>query len=159
MCCNCSVIVRCCLCMEQKNGFLDKKVKLLYLVKFKYDYSEKELFDKLKDISKVFKKTGAKLIYPALLLYLVLIEDNTPVKVKLTIVGALGCLISPLDFVSDAILGLGFSDDFSALCLALATVSAYITDDIKKDAKKVIISWIPDISKDDFSNLDSLLRI
>lgn len=60
--------------MEQKNGFLDKKVKLLYLVKFKYDYSEKELFDKLKDISKVFKKTGAKLIYPALF-YLVLIEN------------------------------------------------------------------------------------
>lgn len=55
--------------MEQKNGFLDKKVKLLYLVKFKYDYSEKELFNKLKDISKVFKKTGAKLIYPALFLF------------------------------------------------------------------------------------------
>lgn len=47
------------------------------------------------------KSIGSGLIYKAFQLYYVLENPNCPTKIKASIVGALGYLISPIDFIPD----------------------------------------------------------
>lgn len=125
----------------------------------KEEYSQDKLFKKFSKIGKRLKRSSAKIIYPAMLLYLVLMEPSTPWQVKCTIMGALGYLISPIDCIPDAVAGLGLTDDFSALCMAISSVRMHITESIKEDAKEVIIKWIPELKKGDFGNMDKMLRV
>lgn len=137
----------------------DKEFDFSETEKKKDSYSEEKLFKKFDKLSKILKKSGAKVLYPSIMLYLVLMESKTPIQVKVMIMGALGYLISPVDCVPDVIMGLGLTDDFSALCMALSNVKAYINESIKNDAKEIIIKWIPEITIDEFNNMDRLLRI
>lgn len=68
--------------------------------------------------------------YNALLLYYVLIDSNVPISIRITIAGALGYLILPLDLIPDFIIGLGFTDDLAALCYVVEQVQAYRTPEI-----------------------------
>jgi uncharacterized membrane protein YkvA (DUF1232 family) len=111
-------------------------------------YSESGLFAK---IGKVCKKTGIKAIYYVLILYYVLIDENTSLKDKAVIIGALGYFILPLDLVPDFIPGLGFTDDIAAITACLHTVKANITPEIKKKARMKLYEWFMDIH---FSKID-----
>lgn len=124
--------------------------------KYEKEYSQDKFFAKL---NKVVKKMGAKIIYPALLLHLVLIEKTTPIHVKTIILGALGYLISPIDCIPDAIVGIGLGDDVSTLFIAISKVQPYVTDNIKSKAKEMIGTWILDISEADFCNLEKMMGI
>lgn len=136
---------------ETYNDFNFKETK-----KYDKEYSQDKFFAKL---NKVVKKMGAKIIYPALLLYFVLIEKTTPMHVKTIILGALGYLISPIDCIPDVITGIGLGDDVSALFIAISKVQPYITDDIKSKAKEMIGTWISDVSESDFYNLEKMMGI
>ncbi len=105
-------------------------------------YSETRLFSK---ISKVCKKAGLKAIYYVLLLYYVLIDKNTSLKDKGTIIGALGYFILPLDFIPDFIPIAGYADDIAALTACLHTVSVNVTPAIKKKAVQKLYDWFVDI--------------
>ncbi len=96
-------------------------------------YNEDSFWKKLKHIATLI---GSKVLYPALQLYYVLQSKDVPVKVKTLIVGALGYLILPADLVPDFIPALGFTDDLTALMVALRTVNKYITPDINARAKE-----------------------
>jgi uncharacterized membrane protein YkvA (DUF1232 family) len=111
-------------------------------------YSESGLFEKIK---KVCKKAGMKAIYYVLLLYYVLMDENTPWKHKSIIIGTLGYFILPLDLVPDFIPGLGFTDDIAAITACLHTVKANITPEIKKKARMKLYEWFMDIH---FSKID-----
>jgi uncharacterized membrane protein YkvA (DUF1232 family) len=111
-------------------------------------YSESGLFAK---IGKVCKKIGIKAIYYVLILYYVLIDENTSLKDKAVIIGALGYFILPLDLVPDFIPGLGFTDDIAAITACLHTVKVNITPEIKKKARMKLYEWFMDIH---FSKID-----
>ena len=96
-------------------------------------YNEKGFWKKLQRIA---AQVGAKVLYPALQLYFLLQSNRVPVKAKTLIIGALGYLILPTDLVPDFIPALGFSDDLTALMLALRTVNKYLTPDINRQAKE-----------------------
>lgn len=96
-------------------------------------YEEGSFWKKLRHVAALL---GSKLLYPALQLYYVLQSKDVPVKVKTLIVGALGYLILPADLVPDFIPALGFTDDLTALMVALRTVNKYITPDINARAKE-----------------------
>ena len=96
-------------------------------------YEEGAFWKKLRHVAALL---GSKLLYPALQLYYVLQSKDVPVKVKTLIVGALGYLILPADLVPDFIPALGFTDDLTALMVALRTVNKYITPDINARAKE-----------------------
>lgn len=144
---------------KEKDVKYDKTFDFSEAEKRVEDYSEDKLFKKFDKLSKILKKSGAKILYPAILLYLVLMESKTPLQVKVMIMGSLGYLISPIDCIPDAIVGLGLTDDFSALYMALSNVKAYITESIKNDAKQIIAKWIPEITVEEFDNMDRLLRL
>lgn len=119
-----------------------------YIEQYQEHYSESGLFAK---IGKVCKKAGIKVIYYVLLLYYVLINENTSLKDKAVIIGALGYFILPLDLVPDFIPVAGFADDIAALTACLHTVKANITPEIKKKARMKLYEWFMDIQ---FSKVD-----
>lgn len=100
--------------------------------KYKKHYSEEKLFDK---IVKYAKSAGIKVVYAVLLLFYALKKPDLPVKVRGTIIGALGYFIFPVDLISDLIPVVGYTDDMALLIAALGITAFYIDDEVKKKAK------------------------
>ena len=96
-------------------------------------YNDNDFWSKLR---RVAAHVGAKILYPALQLYYMLQSDTVPVKAKTLIIGALGYLILPVDLMPDFIPALGFTDDLTALLLALRTLNHHTTPEIKQQAKE-----------------------
>ncbi|MBR4506249.1 MAG: DUF1232 domain-containing protein [Bacteroidales bacterium] len=89
-----------------------------------------------KKVKHVAAQVGRKVLYPALQLYYVLQSKDVPVKAKTLIIGALGYLILPTDLVPDFIPALGFTDDLTALMVALRSVNKHLTPEIKQQARE-----------------------
>ena len=89
-----------------------------------------------KKVRRLASQVGAKVLYPALQLYFLLQSKEVPVKAKTLIIGALGYLILPTDLVPDFIPALGFTDDLTAIMMALRTLNRYLTPDINRQAKE-----------------------
>jgi len=117
-------------------------------------YPRQELALKLK---KHATKAGVKIVYSVLLLYYTLQKDNVPVKAKGVIIGALGYFIVPFDLIPDFLPIIGYTDDFGALMMALATVAMYIDADIKSKAKSRLDSWFGEYSERDIGEVHDKL--
>lgn len=96
-------------------------------------YNEEGFWKKVRKVAKV---VGAKVLYPALQLYYLLQDKEVPVKTKTLIIGALGYLILPTDLIPDFIPALGFTDDLTALLVALNTANKHLTPEINARAKE-----------------------
>lgn len=95
------------------------------------DFNTKKLF---KYIGKYSQKMGKELVYNALVLYYVLVDEKTPKSAKKTIIAALLYFLSPIDLIADLIPIIGFSDDLPVLLMAISYLSSYITEEIKEKA-------------------------
>ncbi|ASK64136.1 hypothetical protein CFK37_19255 [Virgibacillus phasianinus] len=80
------------------------------------------------------QKMGVKVSYYSLLLFYGFKSPNTPKSTKITIAGALGYLILPIDVVPDIIPFIGFADDAMVVVYALYRIKSYIDDSIKQQA-------------------------
>lgn len=107
-------------------------------LKYKDKYSNEGFIDK---ISRIAKRSGAKLVYAALILYYTLQSDKVSVKDKAIILGALGYLISPLDVVPDAIPIAGLTDDLAVLMYVVHKVWGEISDEVKEKAHSKLAQW------------------
>jgi len=105
---------------------------------FEKDYSDESFWDKLKNFAKV---AGKEVIEKALFLYYALQEPETPAWAKKVIIGALGYFIFPFDAIPDIGPVVGYADDLGVLVAALATVSMYITEDVKEKARNKMRDW------------------
>lgn len=65
---------------------------------------------------------GTKILLMALTLYYCLRDPDTPSRYKAILVAAVGYFIVPIDAIPDIVPVAGYSDDLSALALALAGV-------------------------------------
>lgn len=106
--------------------------------KFEKDYSDDNFWNK---VVKFAKKAGKDVIEKALLLYYAAQSPQTPMWAKTTIYGALGYFISPIDLIPDLMPVVGYSDDLGVLVAAIAAVSAYINEDVRKQAADKLASW------------------
>ena len=104
-------------------------------------YSEEKFWDKLK---KYGKKAGEKSVYYSLLLYYTAQNPAVPKSAKLTIVGALGYLIFPVDLIPDFIPVVGLADDASLIVYALYQVISHIDEATKQRAHEKMKSWFGD---------------
>jgi len=107
----------------------DKKIN----PKYEKKYDENSFWEKIK---KHASKIGGELVHKALLLFYSSQRKETPSWAKATIYGALGYLIAPFDSIPDLTPLLGYTDDVTILAAAIATVAAYINDDVKEKAYK-----------------------
>ena len=79
-------------------------------------------------LMKKFKKIrGIKtLLQKGILLYVVLLDGDTPKWVKAIATAALAYLINPVDAIPDAIPVVGYSDDLAVIIAALASIKENI---------------------------------
>src|SRR3712207_3112492 len=92
-------------------------------------------------IQKIAKRSGAKLVYAALVLYYTLESDKVSIKDKAIIIGALGYLISPMDVIPDAIPIAGLGDDIAVLIYVLRKVWGQVSDEVKAKSKAKLKQW------------------
>ncbi|MCA1022214.1 DUF1232 domain-containing protein [Halobacillus litoralis] len=113
-------------------------------------FSEKETLKKLKAYS---SRLGTQFVYYSLLLYYAFQSPNTPKKAKLTIAGALGYLILPVDAVPDVLPAVGFTDDSAVILYAVYQVLSHIDDEVKEQAgEKVSTIFGRHVSKDELKD-------
>jgi len=101
-------------------------------------YSEDSLWKKLKGFA---GKAGIKVVYLALLLYYMLVDEAVDLKSKLTIAAALGYFIFPLDLLPDLLPIIGFTDDLSVLMFALTVVKGKINETHRLKARNTMELW------------------
>ena len=110
--------------------------------------------DKIKDFGKYFqtdkfwgklkkyaKIIGREAVYHALVLYYMMLSKETSWVNKAYIIGALGYLIFPLDFIPDAIPIVGYSDDFAAIMMVYNQLKGSITPEVEKKAREKLTEW------------------
>ena len=71
-------------------------------------------------------------------LWFVLQKPDVPAGTKAVIMGALGYLIAPLDFLPDLLPVLGYTDDMVAITFALIKVQGYIDEEVERKSKKLL---------------------
>lgn len=102
------------------------------------EYTEAGFWSKLGSYA---KSAGREVVEKALLLYYALQEDTVPAWAKTAIVGALGYFITFIDAIPDITPAVGYADDLGVLVMALAAISAYITDDVRAKTNKKLDDW------------------
>jgi uncharacterized membrane protein YkvA (DUF1232 family) len=70
-------------------------------------------------------------------------DPATPLRVRITLYGALAYFILPIDAVPDFIFGIGFTDDLAVLALAIRVVSGAITEQHREAARRALAD-LPD---------------
>ena len=105
---------------------------------FEKEYSEESFWGKL---AKYAKTAGTEVVEKALFLYYAAQEKDTPAWAKATIVGALGYFISLIDAVPDLTPVIGYTDDLGVLVMAVATISAYINQNVRDKTKQKLTDW------------------
>lgn len=125
--------------MSEKNPvqdkFDEKQINEKALLPYRDKYSRDNLQTK---IIKYGQMIGVTVIYKVLQLWYVLQKPDVPAKTKAIIMGALGYLISPLDFIPDLTPVLGYNDDIAAILFTLVLVQQYIDDEVKAKAKAAL---------------------
>lgn len=75
--------------------------------------------------------------------YYCALDRETPVRVRASLLGALGYFVLPLDGIPDFIFGLGFTDDAAVIMGVLALMRAHITDEHREAARKALLKDDP----------------
>ena len=101
-------------------------------------YSEDSFWKKLKGFA---GKAGIKVVYLALLLYYMLVDEAVDLKSRLTIAAALGYFIFPFDILPDLLPIIGFTDDLSVLMFALSVVKGKINETHRLKARNTMELW------------------
>jgi uncharacterized membrane protein YkvA (DUF1232 family) len=101
------------------------------------EYSEDGFWEKMRKYS---RHAGTNVVELALQMYFAVCDSNTPRWARMTMIGALGYFIAPLDAVPDLIPAMGFVDDLGVLTAAFATVAISITEEHKTKAREKIRS-------------------
>ena len=111
------------------------------LKSYEKDFSESKLRQKLE---KVGRSIGATVLYPVLLLYNLFKSDEVNLKDKALIIGALGYFILPIDLIPDALVGVGYADDITALMAVLTALAACMSDTIQETSKEQLKNLVGD---------------
>ena len=115
--------------------FDESKITEKELQKYEQHYNESSFLDK---VTKYGKLIGINALYKAVQLWFVLQKPDVPAGTKAVIMGAVGYLIAPLDFLPDLLPVLGYTDDMVAITFALIKVQGYIDEEVERKSKKLL---------------------
>lgn len=128
--------------------FDQNKINEKALLTYQDKFSKDNLLLKLQHYG---RDIGLTVLYNVLQLWYVLQKPEVPAKNKAVIMGALGYLITPLDFIPDLTPILGYNDDAAAILFTLYMVRQYVDDEVKAQAKARLAKIF---SEDAVKNLD-----
>ncbi|GAA0101516.1 hypothetical protein UT300012_22310 [Paraclostridium bifermentans] len=123
---------------NKKNIDEEKIQEALEDGKYSEYYEESAFKNKMRDFG---SRLSSKALYPAVLLFNLLQDKNTPFEVRGTIIAGLGYFICPIDLIPDIVPVLGMTDDIGALTLAVQLVKQHITDDLEYKTKQDLNKW------------------
>lgn len=86
-------------------------------------------------------RAGREVVERALQLHYAAQRPDTPAWARRTAYGALAYFILPTDAVPDFLVGVGYTDDLAALTTAVATLAAYIDDEVRAKARLRMREW------------------
>lgn len=115
--------------------FDERQITEKELQKYEQHYNDSSFLDK---VTKYGKLIGITALYKAVQLWFVLQKPDVPAGTKAVIMGALGYLIAPLDFLPDLLPVLGYTDDMVAITFALIKVQGYIDEEVERKSKKLL---------------------
>ena len=119
----------------QKPEFDEGQITEKELQKYEQHYNDSSFLDK---VTKYGKLIGINALYKAVQLWFVMQKPDVPAATKAVIMGALGYLIAPLDFLPDLMPVLGYTDDLVAITFALINVQGYIDEEVERKSKKLL---------------------
>lgn len=131
-----------------EKDFDQNKINEKALLTYQDKFSKDNLLLKLQHYG---RDIGLTVLYNVLQLWYVLQKPEVPAKNKAVIMGALGYLITPLDFIPDLTPILGYNDDAAAILFALYMVRQYVDEEVKTQAKTRLAKIF---SEDAVKNLD-----
>ena len=94
-------------------------------------------------IIKILIKAGRTIAKPALEVFEMSLDPQTPAQVRVSLMAALAYLIMPFDLFPDFMPLVGFSDDFVALTAVLSIWGKYMTPSIRLKAEKKLNKLFP----------------
>ena len=115
-------------------------------------YSRDSFWKKLKGYA---GKAGIKVVYLALVLYYMLVDEAVGFKSKATIIAALGYFILPFDLLPDLLPIIGFTDDLSVLLFALSIVKGEINETHRLKARDTMDQWFRGVDKWQLLSIES----
>ena len=118
-----------------KPDFDENQITEKELQKYEQHYSDASFLEKA---TKYGKLIGINALYKAVQLWFVMQKPDVPAGTKAVIMGALGYLIAPLDFLPDLLPVLGYTDDLVAITFALIKVQGYIDEEVERKSKKLL---------------------
>ena len=122
--------------MQTENvKFDEKQITEKELQKYEQHYSDGGFLEKLTKYGKII---GINALYKAVQLWFVMQKPDVPAGTKAIIMGALGYLIAPLDFLPDLMPVLGYTDDLVAITFALIKVQGYIDEEVERKSKNLL---------------------
>ena len=127
--------------------FDERQITEKELQKYEQHYNDSSFLDK---VTKYGKLIGITALYKAVQLWFVLQKPDVPAGTKAVIMGALGYLIAPLDFLPDLLPVLGYTDDIVAITFALIKVQGYIDEEVERKSKRLLTKIF---GKESVSNL------
>ena len=118
------------------------------------NFSEGNLWKKLTTYA---SKLGQRTIYSILLLFYAYRRKETPYWAKNIVLGVLGYLITPIDFIPDLTPIIGYTDDIGILSFGLVTIAAFVNDEVKIEARAKLSKWFNKIDEEALSEVDTQL--
>lgn len=96
-------------------------------------------------ICEYVKKAGMVTTRPVLLLYFVMMSDNTPWKDKMLIFSTLSYLVLPIDLLDAKRLPIiGWFDEIASLAFTYKKVCKNITPEIELKVEDILDRWFPE---------------
>lgn len=102
-------------------------------------------------------KLGQRTIYSVLLLFYAYRRKETPYWAKNIVLGVLGYLITPIDFIPDLTPIIGYTDDIGILSFGLVTIAAFVNDDVKVEARAKLSKWFNNLDEEALADVDTQL--
>jgi uncharacterized membrane protein YkvA (DUF1232 family) len=131
---------------------IDKKK--INLERYRRFFSERNFWSV---IGRFAQRLGIKTVYTALLMYYAYRRKETPFWAKNIVIGVLGYLLTPLDFLPDLTPIIGFTDDIGLLSFGLVTIASFINQDVRNQAREKLTKWFPKFVENDIREVEEKL--
>lgn len=101
------------------------------------NYNEPAFWEKIGKLPRTISK---EVIEKAVVLYVLLTEEDVPLWAKTSIVATLGYFVCPFDLIPDFLPG-GFVDDLAAMAALVAELTIYVTPSVRRQVKDRLPNW------------------
>ena len=95
--------------------------------------NEAQLAEKLRSIP---RNVSVTIMEKAIMLYVILMDKQTPAWARVLVLTALVYFINPFDAIPDAVPFFGYTDDIALMAFTLERLSRLITPDMKQRVKE-----------------------